>query len=221
MELNFNDTLDHLLETQLTSNQSKKTIRLRKQAKLRYPNTFLSDIEHTLFTTLKTSQLDQLAVCDWIRKKQNLLIIGCTGLGKTSLACAIAQAGIEQHFSVLFYRLGNLLLELIAAQNEGKLQLLIKKRNRVDLLVLDDWGNSLMGKDERYLFFELIEARDKKGSILVTSQYPIDVWHDTFQDATLADSVLDRIVHNSHQIHLKGESIRKLVGLQGGSNDAN
>lgn len=86
-------------------------------------------------------------------------------------------------------------------------------------MILDDWGNALLDKDEHHLFFELVESRDKHGSMLIISQYPIDIWHDTFQDATIADSVLDRIIHNSHQIHLKGDSIRKIMGLKGDSNE--
>jgi DNA replication protein DnaC len=216
----FNDQLDELLEAQLSLNNALKTKRLQRQAKLRYPNLFISDIDYSLYPVLKPRQIEQLSTCDWINKKQQVLIIGATGLGKTSLACGFAQEAIKQHISVLFYRLSHLLLELTAAQNEGKLHLFIKKINRAGLLILDDWGNALLDKDERHLFFELVESRDKHGSMLITSQYPIDIWHDTFQDATIADSVLDRIIHNSHQIHLKGDSIRKIMGLKGGSNES-
>lgn len=212
----FNDLFDELLEAQLALNNELKTKRLQRQAKLRYPSTYISDIDYTLYPSLKVRQVEQLSTCDWILNKQQVLIIGATGLGKTTLACGLAQVAINQHISVLFYRLSHLLLQLTAAQNEGKLHLFIKKINRAGLLILDDWGNALLDKDERHLFFELVESRDKHGSMLITSQYPIDVWHDTFQDATIADSVLDRIIHNSHQIHLKGDSIRKIVGLKGG-----
>ncbi|WP_158681371.1 IS21-like element helper ATPase IstB [Pseudoalteromonas sp. T1lg88] len=218
-EYPFESRLLELLESQAARNKAKKVVRLQKQAKLRFPDVYLEDIEYEFYPSLKVNQLKQLASGDWIRERRHLLIIGATGLGKTNIACVLAQAAMAQELSVIFYRLAYLLLELVAAQNEGKLANLMKKLNKMDLLIIDDWGNALMDKDERHLLFELIESRDKKGSLLITSQYPVEVWHDTFQDATLADSVLDRIVHNSHKIELKGKSIRELLSLRGERHD--
>ena len=220
----FDLRLFELLDGQLAANKAKKIARFQKQANLRFPNVFPEDIDFELYPKLKPKLYQQLISCDWIKAKQHVLQIGPTGTGKTSLACIFAQAAIALEMPVAFYRLSNLLLELIAAQNEGELLKLIRKLNRAALLIIDDWGNALMEKDERHLLFELIESRDGKGSLLITSQYPIEVWHESFNDSTIADSVLDRIVHNSHKIELEGESIRKLLGQKslkksmGGSN---
>lgn len=218
-DVDFDTRVQELLDSQLSLNSQKRIATLTKRAKLRYPETFISDIDYALYPSLKVKQVSQLANANWVKSHQHLLIIGPTGMGKTTLACAFAQEAIKQHLSVLFYRLSTLLLELVAAQKEEKLKLFLRKINRASLLILDDWGNALMGKDERHLFFELIESRDMNGSLLITSQYPISTWHETFQDSTIADSVLDRIVHNAHKIELKGESIRKLMRISGGTNN--
>lgn len=215
-KFSFNKRFGHLLDAQLSFNSEKRMKTLKKKAKLRYPNYYIVDIDYSLYPKLKSNQVEQLASCDWIRQHHHLLIIGFTGTGKTTLACAFAQEAIAQHIPVLFYRLPTLLLELVAAQNESRLALFLRKVNRAPLLILDDWGNALMSKDERHLFFELVESRDLNSSLLITSQYPVDVWHESFQDSCIADSVLDRIVHNAHKINLKGESIRKLLSERAG-----
>jgi DNA replication protein DnaC len=211
-KLDFNSRLAEMLDAQLQANSDKRIATLTKQAKLRYPQMFVEDIDYELYPRLKVTQVKQLARCEWINQKHHLLIIGPTGTGKTSLACVFANAAIRQHIPVLFYRLATLLLELVAAKNEGELVKFIRKINRAKLLILDDWGNALMNTEERHLLFELIESRDQYSSLLITSQYPVATWHDSFQDSTIADSVLDRIVHNAHVIdRTKKPSIRKLL----------
>jgi DNA replication protein DnaC len=203
--------LTELLMAQSELNTQRKIKRLTAQAKLRYPDVFLSDIEYTLYPSLKVSQVNQLAECEWVTNNKNIIIVGATGTGKTSIACRLAQEAIAKQKSVMFYRLSHLLLELVAAEKEACLMKLIKKLSRLDVLIIDDWGNALMDKNERHLLFELIEHREQSGSLLITSQYPISAWHETFGNEAIADSVLDRIVHKSHKITLKGDSIRKLT----------
>ncbi|MDT0627464.1 IS21-like element helper ATPase IstB [Alteromonas sp. W364] len=203
--------LEALLSSQLTLNSERKIKRLTAQAKLKYEDVYLSDIDYGLCPSLKVNQVNQLGECHWVDTNKNVIIIGATGTGKTSLACRFAQEVIAKQQSVMFYRLSHLLLELVAADKEGELMKLLKKLTRFNVLIIDDWGNALMDKNERHLLFELIEYREQKGALLITSQYPISAWHETFGNETIADSVLDRIVHNSHRINLKGESIRKLL----------
>lgn len=211
--------LIEMLDAQLQANSQKRIATLLRQAKLRFPQMFIEDIDYELYPKLKVNLVKSLASCDWIEHKHHLLIIGPTGTGKTSLACAFSNAAIQQHIPVLFFRLSGLLLELIAAKKERELVKLIRKINRAKVLVLDDWGNALMSSEERHLLFELIESRDQNSSLLITSQYPVSVWHDSFQDSTIADSVLDRIIHNSHIIERgNAPSIRKLLSIaEGGS----
>lgn len=208
--------LSELLSAQCSLNTERKITRLTKQAKLKFTDVYLDELDYTLYPSLKVNQVKQLAECSWVSTNKNIIIIGATGTGKTSLACRLAQAVICNQQSVLFYRLSHLLLELVAADKEGELMKLLKKLSRIDVLIIDDWGNALMDKNERHLLFELIECREQKGSLLITSQYPVSAWHETFGNETIADSVLDRIVHNSHKICLKGESIRKVLAERGG-----
>ncbi|MCP4058044.1 MAG: ATP-binding protein [Pseudoalteromonas sp.] len=208
--------LSDLLSSQCTVNCQRKIKRLTTQARLKYSDTYLSDIDYTLYPSLKVNQVNQLAECHWVSNIRNIIITGATGTGKTSLVCRLAQEVIAKQKSVIFYRLSHLLLELVAADKEGELMKMLKKLSRMDVLIIDDWGNALMDKNERHLLFELIEFREQKGSLLITSQYPITAWHETFGNETIADSVLDRIVHNSHKIHLQGESIRKVLADKGG-----
>lgn len=211
-DISYFDKLALLLDAQIQANSEKRIATLTRQAKLRHPNFFIEDIDYTLHLKLKVNVVNKLADCDWIKRKLHLLILGSTGTGKTSLACAFAQAAIRQHIPVLFYRLDNLLMDLIVARKEDFWAKFIRKVNRSKLLILDDWGNAMMSNEERHLLFELIESRDQNSSLLITSQYPISTWHDAFQDSTIADSVLDRIVHNAHVIERKGApSIRQLL----------
>jgi DNA replication protein DnaC len=210
-KLAFNDRLFEILTGEIEFRTDKRKKMLIKQAKLRYPSVFIETLDYSLYPELKQKQMKQLIACDWLRDSRHLLITGKTGTGKTSLACILAQEAIKQLIPVLFFRLSNLLLELVSAQQDEKLKFFIRKLNRTPLLIIDDWGNALMNKSQRHLFFELIESRDLNASLLITSQYPVSVWHESFQDSSLADSVLDRIIHNAHHIDLKGDSLRKLM----------
>ena len=213
-QLDFNSRLTELVDAQIAANAEKRIKTLTSQAKLRFPASFVEDIDYTLYPKLKVNQVKALATCDWIKRQHHLLITGPTGTGKTTLACAFANAAISQQIPVKFFRLATLLLVLTAAKKEGDLIATLKRINRAKLLILDDWGNALMNSEERHTFFELVESRDQNSSLIITSQYHPETWHDTFQDSTLADSVLDRIIHNAHSIdRSKSPSIRELLSI--------
>jgi len=213
-KLSFNERFEAILTGELEFVGNKRKNYLLKQAKLRYPAAHLDNLDYALYPELNQKQMAQLATCDWIRDARHTLITGKTGVGKTSLACMLANEAIKQLIPVLFYRLSTLLLELVDAQQNEKLKAFIRRINRAPLLILDDWGNALMTKAQRHLLFELIESRDLNASLIITSQYPVSVWHESFQDSSIADSVLDRIIYNAHHINLEGDSLRKLRAKQ-------
>lgn len=212
--MDFLTRLDDLLAKELEVCQNKKLAYLQKTARLRWPNMTVADLDFSLFPSLKQAQLKELALLNWVGNSHHIIITGATGTGKTSIACALANKAISEGIPVLYYRFNELILNLVAADKREKLVTFRRKLLKTPLLVLDDWGISPLSAIERHLLFELIESRDKKGSMLITSQYPVNSWYDAFQDPTLADATLDRIVHQTHEINLKGGSIRKAIGMQ-------
>lgn len=214
-EMGFLERLDNLLEHQLIEVSNKRISTLKKQSNLRWPTAKLSDIDYTLQKSLKKTVISNLAELKWIETNRHIVITGATGTGKTHLACAFANKAILGKVPVGFYRYNELLLQLLAANKNDEIHKLRKKLNRCQLLIIDDWGVSPLNSDQRHLLFELVESRDKKASMIITSQYPVEEWYDAFQDPTIADSVLDRIVHSSHKIEMKGKSIREAYGVKG------
>ena len=212
--MDFLSRLDDLLAKQLEVCQNKKLAYLQKAARLRWPNMTVADLDYSLFPSLKQAKVKELALLNWVVNCHHLIITGATGTGKTTIACALANKAISEGIPVLYFRFNELILNLVAADKHEKLAALRRKLLKTPLIVLDDWGISPLSAIERHLLFELIESRDKKGSMLITSQYPVKSWYDAFQDPTLADATLDRIVHQTHEINLKGGSIRKAIGMQ-------
>jgi DNA replication protein DnaC len=158
---------------------------------------------------LERVRWQQLLGLSWLRQHQHLLLVGPTGIGKSYLACALANAVIDAKRSVRYLRLPRLGEELALLQAQGRTGAWLKALARIDLLILDDLGLVPMSPSHQPLLLELLEDRHQRGSVLVTSQLPIKLWHGQFQDPTLADAVLDRLIHNSERIELSGESMRK------------
>src|ERR1700761_108381 len=144
--------------------------------------------------------------CD---RKQNLLVIGPTGVGKSWIACALGHKACRDNRSVLYHRVPRLLEALALARGDGRYGRLLKTIGRVQLLILDDWGLAPLTGDQRRDLLEIMDDRHGRGSTIVTSQVPVEHWHEVIGDPTIADAVLDRLVHNAHRLLLKGESLRK------------
>ena len=158
----------------------------------------------------------KLAAGDWMTRHQNLAIIGTTGLGKSWLACALGHKACRDDRSVLYHRVPRLFDALALARGDGRHARMLKTLSRVDLLILDDWGLSAISQDQARDLLEIIDDRHGRGSTIVTSQLAVEHWHELIPNPTIADAILDRLVHNAHRLILTGESIRKTEAKRAG-----
>jgi len=188
--------------------QSRALKRRLQVAKLRFPQAAIEDVNFRHKRNLSKGSFLSLARCEWIKSAYNLLLTGKTGLGKTWLACALGQRACREGFTVRYLRLPRLFDMMKAARGDGTGPRLIERLGKVQLLILDDFGLYPMTSDQRRDLMEIVEERVKRRSTLVTSQLEVKVWHSAFGDPTLADAVLDRLVHNAYRLELEGETIR-------------
>ena len=206
--MSFEERLAVLLDRELAVRQTRTmNARLRK-AKLRQDGS-IENIDFRHPRGLDKSLIIRLADCQWIKKHNNLIITGPTGVGKSYLACAFAQKACREGFSALYLRMSKLFEDMSLAKGDGRYLKLLTSFAKTDLLVLDDYGLTQLNQEQRHDFLEILEDRYGLKSTLVTSQLPIDHWHEQIGDPTLADAILDRLVHSAHKIQLKGESMRK------------
>lgn len=207
--LAFEERFGLLVDHEITWRDNKRRDRLLKQAKLKVPSACLEDLDTRSGRGLDRRLIASLSQGDWLRHAQSLLIGGATGTGKTWLACAFGQQACRQGFSVLYRRLPRLLESLRIAHGDGSFGRLLAQLARIDLLILDDWALAPLDTAARHDLLEVIDDRAGTRSTLITSQVPVDHWHGWLNDPTLADAILDRLVHRSHRLILKGESLRK------------
>ena len=205
----FEDRLALLVERQWLWKENRAMSTRLKYAKLRQP-ACLEDIDYRHHRGLQRSVIDHLAGSDWIQYAQNCIITGPTGVGKSYLACALAQKACRDGHRTLYFYAPKLFRELLASQAAGTLPALLKKLAKTHLLVIDDWGVEKASVAQYRDFLEILDDRQGVASTLITSQFPPARWHELIGDATVADAILDRLIHGSHRIDLKGESMRKL-----------
>jgi len=206
--LSFDERFGLLVDREANERENRRLASRLKRAKLRQTAT-VEDIDYRHPRGLDKSVMLSLASCQWIRKRNNCIITGPTGAGKSYIACALAHKACREGFSVLYLRLPRMLQELATAQADGRYPRLLNAYARTDLLVLDDWGLSPLTDEQRKDLFEILEDRYDLRSTLVTSQLPVPKWHQIVGDPSVADALLDRLVHNAHKLALKGESMRK------------
>ena len=211
-ELSFEQRLGLLVDRETDLRQTRQMQARLRKAKLRQ-NAVVEDVDFKQPRGLDRSQVLQLATCQWIKQKQNLLITGPTGVGKSYLACALSHTACREGYSVLYLRVARLFADLALAKGDGRYIKLLATFAKTDLLILDDYGLSPFTKEQRYDFLEILEDRHGLRSTLVTSQLPIEHWHEQIGDPTTADAILDRLVHNAHTMKLKGGSMRKKTPL--------
>ncbi len=212
-ELSFEDRLGFLVEREVSWRDDRRLQRLLQDARLR-EDASIEDIDFRAPRGLDRSVLMRLASCEWIRQHQVVLIVGPTGVGKTYLSCALGQAACRRGFSTRYYRIGRLLGELALARADGSYAKLLGKLAKADLLILDDWGMAPLNDAERRDLLEVLEDRYGRRATLVTSQLPTEHWHEYLASPTLADAILDRIIHGAHKLILKGGSMRKAAATR-------
>lgn len=206
--LSFEERMGLLIDRESTSRENRRMTRLLRLAKLREQACF-EDIDYRHPRGLQKSQFAPLAACNWVRKAQNICLSGPTGTGKTFLACALGHAACRQGLSVRYWRLPRLFETLRIAHGDGSYARLLTSMAKTDLLILDDWGLQKPATQERNDLLEVLEDRYGKRATLVTSQLPVKNWHAYLGEPTVADAILDRLVHNAHKIQLTGDSMRR------------
>lgn len=206
-DLGFEERIAILLDHENQYRQNTRLKRLLYQAKLKL-NASPADIDYQHPRGLKKDKMATILSNNWLMRKQNLLITGSTGCGKTYLACAIGNHACLHGISVKYYRSSRLFEALTIAHGDGSYPKLIKSIAKVQLLIIDDWGLDILSPTQRSDLLEIMEDRHENASTLITSQIPTTHWHESIGEPTLADAILDRLIHNAHKFTLNGESMR-------------
>ena len=207
--LSFDDRFSLLVDREQTWRENRRLTRLLREAKLKSSQACVEDIRYGGGRKLDKSLMAQLSSCQWIRSHQNLVLTGATGCGKTWLACAFGNAACRQGLSAVYVRTPRLLEELRIAHGDGSFGKRLSALAKTDLLILDDWGLAPLNQGERNDLLEVIDDRVGTRATLITSQLPTEHWHAYLNDPTLADAILDRVLHAAHKVALSGESLRK------------
>jgi DNA replication protein DnaC len=209
--LDFTERFGMLVDAEWRSRENNRVQKLTSAAKMRITGACFADIDYRPTRKLDKSNMARLLDFAWIREHRNIILTGATGTGKTWMSCAFGTEACRGGYSVAFYRVSRLLGEMNLASESGTLLKLLAKLKRIDVLILDDWGLSVLSPLEGRLLLEVFEDRYNEGSCIISAQLPVAKWHDMFADATLADAVLDRIVNNAYRIELHGPSMRANV----------
>ena len=207
-ELAFEERLGLLVDREITERENRRLTSRLRRARLKH-NAALENVDHRHPRGLDKALIQSLATCQWVSEHLNILITGPTGVGKTWLACALAHTACRHGYTALYLRLPRFLQDMAIAKGDGRYPKLLTTLAKTHVLILDDWGLVKLTAEHRRDLLEILEDRHGLRSTLATSQLPTEKWHDSIGDPTLADAILDRLVHNAYKLNLKGESMRK------------
>jgi len=207
-ELSFEDRVGLLVDAEWTYREQRKLSRRLQAARLRYPAS-LEDVDFKTPRGLDRQVLLALGSCGWIREHQNVILVGSTGIGKSYLACALAERACRSGYGAAYARAPRLLGDLAVARGDGSYGRLLAKLAKTDLLAIDDWLLHPLKDSERRDLLEVVEDRYGRSSTLVATQFPVTAWHEAIGEPTLADAICDRLIHGAHRIELKGPSMRE------------
>jgi DNA replication protein DnaC len=197
-----------LLEHETTLRRQRRFESRARAAKLRQ-SAAVEDVDYRAARGLDRGLFLKLAGCDWVRARHNLIITGPCGVGKSWLACALGQKACREDFSTAYHRMPRLFASLALARGDGRYARLLRQIAKVDLLILDDWGPETLTAEQCRDLLEIIDDRHEMRSVIITSQVPVERWYEIIGNPTMADAILDRLIHNAYRIELKGESLRK------------
>ncbi len=208
-QLSREEWLGLMLDREASLRADRRLTNRLRIARLRFAEASIEDIDFATPRGLDRRTVMALAQGAWLKARENLIVTGQTGTGKTWMACAFGRQAARQDHSVLYVRVPRLFEDLAMARLDGRFPRLVDKLAKVQLLILDDWGTHGLTDQQRLDLLEIFEERYRRRSTLITAQLPVAKWHELIGEATIADAILDRIVHNAHRITLTGESMRK------------
>ena len=219
--LDFDERVGMMADAEWLSRENNRIKKLTKEANLRIAKAGFADIDYRPSRKLDRAYVTRLTDFNWVKERKNLIITGATGTGKTWLACAFGAEACRKGLRVAFYRVSRLLSDLTVALGSGNINKALAKLKKADILVLDDWGLTTLNPPEGRLLLEVFEDRFSERSTVIAAQLPVARWHGLFEDSTVADAVLDRLVHNSYRFELQGPSLRPSAEkpLEGGAPD--
>ena len=206
--LTFEERFGLLVDRELTERETRRLTTRLRQAKLRQ-TACIEAIDYRHPRGLDKALMARLATCQWVRDRHNVLITGPTGIGKTWLGCALGHQACRDGLTALYLRLPRFFQELPIAKGDGRYGKLLTMLAKTDVMILDYWGLAPFSDENRRDLLEIVEDRHDRRATIITSQLPVEHWHDALGDPTLADAILDRLVHNAYKIALHGESMRK------------